>query len=118
MEIYNHPNQFKTKNVAFTRSLIMIIGLTEGVSLILLVPLLQLVGPDVQQRALGGISVYISSFFSYFGIKPTLAFVLMIYIRVISLNAYFSRLQTTLSVMVLYQFAVHLRKKLFNAITI
>lgn len=108
---------FKSRNVAFAISLMVIIGLTEGIGLLLLVPLLQLVGLDVQQGALGGIAAYISSFFSYLHIEPTLITILIIYVVIISLNAYFGKLQTTRSSQVQYEFAAHLRKRLFQAIT-
>lgn len=108
---------FKSRNVASAILLMVLIGLTEGIGLLLLVPLLQLIGLDVQQGALSGISVYISSFFSYFNIIPTLPVVLIIYVIVISLNAYFIKMQTNKTSQVQYEFAAHLRKRLFRAIT-
>lgn len=108
---------FNSKNVIIAFSLMVFIGLTEGISILLLVPLLQLVGLDVQQGALSGISAYISSFFSYLGITPTLVSVLIIYVIVISLNAYLNKLQYVKSAMVQFEFASHLRKRLFDVIT-
>lgn len=97
---------------------LMVIGsLTEGIGLLLLVPLLQLVGLDVQQGALGQIAGYISLFFSYVGIKPTLGTVLVIYVIIISVNAFLYKLQTLKSSEIQYEFAAHLRKRLFNAVT-
>lgn len=101
----------------FVLTLMVIVSLTEGIGLLLLVPLLQLVGLDVQQGALGQIAGYISLFFSYVGIKPTLGIVLVIYVIVISVNAFFSKLQTTKSSEIQYEFAAYLRKRIFNAIT-
>lgn len=102
---------------ALALALMVIISLTEGIGLLLLVPLLQLVGLDVQQGALGQIAGIISSFFTYAGIKPTLGVVLVIYVVIISLNAFFYRLQTLKSSEIQYEFAAYLRKHLFNAIT-
>ena len=101
----------------FVLALMVTVSLTEGIGLLLLVPLLQLVGLDVQQGALGQIASYISIFFSYFGIKPTLGIVLVIYVIIISVNAFFYKLQTTKSSEIQYEFASYLRKRLFNAIT-
>ena len=101
----------------FVLALMVIVSLTEGIGLLLLVPLLQLVGLDVQQGALGQIAGYISLFFSYLGIKPTLGSVLVIYVVIISINALFSKLQTTKSSEIQYEFAAYLRKRLFNAVT-
>lgn len=108
---------YKSKNVAVTLILMVIVGLTEGIGLLLLVPLLQLIGLDVQQGALSGISSYISSCFSYFGLTPTLITVLIVYVVIISLNAYFSKLKAIKSSQVQYEFASYLRKRLFRAIT-
>lgn len=108
---------FKLKDVIIALFLMVIIGLTEGISLLLLVPLLQLVGLDVQQGALSGISLYISSFFSYMGITPTLAVILVIYVLVVGLNAYFNKLQNIKSSHVQFEYASHLRKQLFMAIS-
>ena len=101
----------------FVLALMVIVSLTEGIGLLLLVPLLQLVGLDVQQGALGQIAGYISLFFSYIGIKPTLGIVLVIYVIIISVNALFYKLQTLKSSEIQYEFAAYLRKRLFNAIT-
>ena len=105
------------KKVIATLALMIFISLTEGISLLLLVPLLQIVGLDVQQGTLGQIAGFISSFFVYFGIKPTLAAVLLIFIAVISLNAFLYKLQAIKSSEIEYNFAAHLRKRLFAAIT-
>lgn len=109
--------KFKPKSFTFNLLLMVLIGLTEGVGLLLLVPLLQLVGLDVQQGALSGISGYISYTFSFFGIKPTLPIVLLIYVIIISLNAYLSKLQSLKGAEVEYKFSAHLRKRLFRAVT-
>lgn len=114
---FNSLINFKRKDVSLALFLMVIIGLTEGISLLLLVPLLQLVGLDVQQGALSGISLYISSIFSYFGITPTLATVLVIYILVVGLNAYLSKLQNVKSAHVQFEYASNLRKQLFTAIS-
>ena len=105
------------KKVTTALALMIFISFTEGISLLLLVPLLQLVGLDVQQGALGQIAGFISSFFIYIGIKPTLTVVLLIFIVIISLNAFLYRLQMIKSSEIEYNFAAHLRKRLFAAIT-
>ncbi|MCZ3367526.1 ABC transporter ATP-binding protein [Methanobacterium veterum] len=101
----------------FVLVLMVIVSLTEGIGLLLLVPLLQLVGLDVQQGALGQIAGYVSLFFSYIGIKPTLGIVLVIYVIIISLNALFYKVQTLKSSEIQYEFAAYLRKRLFNSVT-
>ena len=105
------------EKTVLTLLLMVFISLTEGISLLLLVPLLQLVGLDVQQGTLGQIAGLISSFFTYLQITPTLATVLLIFIVIIILNAFLYRLQTIKSSEIEYNFAAHLRKKLFTSIT-
>lgn len=108
---------FKSKNISFTIALMVFTSLTEGISLLLLVPLLQLVGLNVQQGSLGQIAQYIASFFNFLGITPTLAIVLLIYVLIISLNAFLYRIQTTQTSRIQYEFAANLRKQLFKRIT-
>lgn len=108
---------FKSKDLSLTLALMVFISLTEGVGLLLLVPLLQLVGLDVQQGALGHIAEYIASIFAYTGVAPTLAIVLVIYVVIISLNALLHRLQTLKASDIEYNFAAYIRKKIFSAIT-
>ncbi len=108
---------FRSRSIALTLALMVIISLTEGIGLLLLVPLLQLVGLDVQQGALGQIAGFIGYIFTYMGIKPTLGIVLIIYVAIIGLNALFHKLQTLKAAEIQYEFAAHLRKDLFNAIT-
>lgn len=109
---------FKSKNILFAIVLMVFTSLTEGISLLLLVPLLQLVGLNVQQGSLGQIADYIASFFNFLGITPTLTIVLLIYVMVISLNALIYRLQTTETSKIQYEFAASLRKSLFKRITV
>jgi ATP-binding cassette subfamily C protein len=100
--------------ITLTLSLMVFISLTEGVGLLLLVPLLQLVGLNVDEGSLGQIAGFVSSIFT---IKPTLIVVIIIYILIMSLNAFLTRLQSISASKIEYDFAAHLRKRLFQAIT-
>ena len=108
---------FNPKKFSFTVLLMILISFTEGIGLLLLIPLLQLVGLDVQQGALGQIEQLVASFFSFINITPTLAVVLIIYVLIISLNAFFSRLQNIKSSQLQYEFGAHIRNELFNVIS-
>ena len=66
---------------------------------------------------MGQISVYISTFFGYLGLKPTLVSVLALYVLVISISALLTRYQSIKTSQIQYEFAAHLRKRLYNAIT-
>lgn len=109
--------RFNPKKLSLTILLMVLISLSEGIGLLLLIPLLQLVGLDVQQGALGQIAEIIATFFNYIHIKPTLGAVLIIYVLIISLNAFLTKLQTTESSRIQYGFAAYLRKKLFKSIS-
>ncbi len=105
------------QNIALTITLMVIISLIQGVSLVLLVPLLQLVGMNVDQGSLGQIAGVVSSVFATLGLKPTLLVVLIFYVLVISFIAILSRLQTLKTSEIQYQFAAQLRKSLYKTIT-
>lgn len=108
---------FNSKRVTLALTLMIFTSLAEGISLLLLVPLLQLVGLNAQEGSLGQIADFTASFFSYFGITPTLATVLLIYVVIISLNALIIKLQTTETAKIEFEFAASLRKRLFKRIT-
>ncbi|MDG3547070.1 ABC transporter ATP-binding protein [Methanobacterium formicicum] len=105
------------RKVALALTLMVILSLNEAVSLLILVPLLGLVGLDVGQGSLGQIDVLVSGFFSYLGLQPTLVLVLILYVIVISFSALLTRYQTLQTSQIQYQFANHLRQRLYNAIT-
>ena len=117
LEFIGSFRRFKPKNIILVLSLMVFTSLTEGISLLLLVPMLQLVGIDVQQGSLGQIAGSISSFFSYVGIEPTLVAVLIIYAFIISLSALIYRFQTTGTAKIQYGFAANLRKRLFKRLS-
>lgn len=105
------------RKVVVSLILMVLLSLSEGISLLLLVPLLQLVGLNVSQGSIGQVEGIITSFFTTFGLQLTLPVVLVIYIVVISFIAVLSRLQTLKSSNIQYQFGAILRKRLYNAVT-
>ena len=109
--------QLMPKKVILALFLMVGISLIEGVSLLLLIPLLQLVGLDVGQGSLGQIAVIVSAFFATLGLQLNLLMVLVIYVAVISFSAILNRLQTLKTSDIEFQFAAHLRKQLYMAIT-
>lgn len=104
------------RKVALTVALMVVISFNEAVSLLVLIPLLQLVGLDVGQGSLGQLAGLVSSFFAALGLQPTLLMVLVIYVLVISFSAILTRYQTLKTSEIQYEFAAHLRKRLYNAI--
>ncbi len=96
--------------------LMVCLSLTEGVSLLMLIPLLQLVGLDVQQGSIGRLAELISSFFSAIGIHPTLLAVLSVYVFIVIIHSLVRRWETSTSLSLEYEFVVRLRQKLYRAI--
>ena len=112
-----HLFQLMPKKVAIALCLMVLISLIQGVSLVLLVPLLQLVGLNVGQGSLGQIASLISSIFTTLGLQLNLLNVLVLYVAVISFSAILNRIQTLRTSDIEFQFAAHLRKQLYIAIT-
>ncbi len=102
----------------FTLALVLMVslGFTEGVSLLLLVPLLQLVGLDAQQGSLGRIAEFVSSVFKIIGLRPTLIAVLGFYVSIIVVHSLLKRWETSVSLSLEYEFVLRLREKLYRAI--
>lgn len=91
-------------------------GLTEGIGVLLLVPLLQLVGLDVRQGRMSQLAEFGSSIFTALGMRPTLIVVLGLYVLIISAHALLSRLQAIVELAFEQQFVACLRQRLYRAI--
>jgi ATP-binding cassette, subfamily C, bacterial len=102
--------------VALAMGLMIFMAVSEGASLLLLIPLLQLVGLDVQQGNMGQIAEAIAYAFSAFHVKPTLEAVLLLYIGAVSLQSWLNRLQSNISSYLQYNFIVHLRERFYRAL--
>ncbi len=102
--------------VALVMGLMTFMAVSEGVSLLLLIPMLQIVGLDVQQGNLGQIAEAIAYAFSTFNAKPTLESVLILYIAVVSLQSGLNRLQSNTSSYLQHNFIIHLRERFYRAL--
>jgi ATP-binding cassette subfamily C protein len=109
--------QLMPRKVVLAITLMVLLSFTEAVGLVLLIPLLGLVGLDVGQGSLGQIGELVSAFFRFLGLEPTLVSVLLIYVLVVSFSAFLTRYQTLKTSQIQYEFAAHLRKRLYNTIT-
>lgn len=97
--------------------LMILISFTEGVGLLLLIPLLDLVGVPVSSGGLGQIATGVSGVFEFFNLTPTLGVVLIIYVGIITLNSYLSRWQSIKSSQIQYNYGAYLRNELFESVT-
>jgi ATP-binding cassette, subfamily C, bacterial len=102
--------------VALALALMICLSTMEGISLLMLVPLLQLVGLNVEQGSIGRLAEFISSIFSTIGIRPTLFAVLCVYVFIVIIHSLLRRWETSVSLTLEYEFVVRLREKLYRAI--
>jgi ATP-binding cassette, subfamily C, bacterial len=102
--------------VALAITLTVALALTEGVGLLLLLPLLQLVGFNTEQGTTGSITHYVTSLFTLTGFPVTLVSVLAVYVAIMSLYALFTRWQSNTSYTITYELESLLRQRLYNAI--
>jgi ATP-binding cassette subfamily C protein len=102
--------------VALALCLMICLSTMEGISLLMLVPLLQLVGLNVQEGSIGQLAEFTSSIFSTIGIRPTLFAVLCVYVFIVIIHSLLRRWETSVSLTLEYEFVVRLREKLYRAI--
>ena len=97
--------------------LTLAVGLAEGVGLLILIPLLQLVGVDAQQGSLGRIMSTFRHVFAAAGLVPTLPTVLMLYVAMVATQSLLQRQQTLVQTRSREQIVHILRTRLHRAIT-
>lgn len=104
------------RKVGLALTLLVALALTEGVGLLLILPLLQLVGIDAQQGAASGISQVITSALTSAGVPITLVSVLGVYVVIMALFALLTRWESITSTSITYEFESLLRQRLYKAI--
>jgi len=101
---------------ALVMGLMAFMAVSEGASLLLLIPMLQMVGLDVGQGNLGQVAGAVAYAFSIFNIKPNLELVLILYIALVSLQSGLNRLQSNTSSYIQYHFITHIRERFYRAL--
>ncbi|MEO8192957.1 MAG: ABC transporter ATP-binding protein [Gemmatimonadales bacterium] len=91
------------------------VGLTEGLTLLLLLPLLQIAGVRVE-GSVSTVAGWLTSTFNFVGIRPTLVSVLLVYVAVAFLQATLIRARTMADTLAVQDYALALRKRLYSAI--
>ncbi|HZI99918.1 MAG TPA: ABC transporter ATP-binding protein [Gemmatimonadaceae bacterium] len=91
------------------------VGLTEGVTLLLLIPLLQLAGVAIE-GSLGSIAVRVGATFKAVGVTPTLASVLVVYLVVSVIQASLIRARSMADTVAVQRYTFALRERLYSAI--
>ncbi|MEQ1907210.1 MAG: ABC transporter ATP-binding protein [Vicinamibacterales bacterium] len=104
------------RRAALTMLLTFAVGLAEGIGLLVLIPLLQLVGVDAGQGALGRVMGVFRSGFALVGLVPTLPAVLALYVTIVTVQSLLQRQQTTVQTRLREQIVDTLRRRLHRAI--
>jgi ATP-binding cassette, subfamily C, bacterial len=102
--------------VALALALMICQSMSQGAQLLLLVPLMQVVGLDVQQGSVGWLAEFVSSIFAAIGVPLTLITVFgafLLFSIGVSLIRYW---QTTFSYKLPLNFVASLRQRLYRAI--
>jgi ATP-binding cassette subfamily C protein len=97
-------------------ALIVLVGLTEGIGLFLLFPLMQLVGLNLGQGSAGRLTELATTTLGMLGVRPTLIAVLIVYVLVNVVQALLARWQTMFNLAVVNDFITDLRQQLYSDI--
>lgn len=92
------------------------VGLTEGMTLLLLLPLLSIAGVRIE-GSIGGISQRLSDAFFYFGVRPTLGVVLLVYVVLTVLQATLTRARFIADTLAVQDYTLALRTRLYSALS-
>ena len=92
-------------------------ALTEGIGLLVLVPLLHLIGIDVQQGSVGRVARAIATVFGCPGRPAEPISVLVLYVALIAGDGWLRRWQTVTYCALQVGFTAYLRKRLHGAVT-
>ncbi len=102
--------------VALALALMLALSVTQGAQLLLLIPLMQLVGLEVQQGSVGGLAEFVSTAFATIGLQPNLVTVLIIFVVFTTLLALITRWQVMFTFKLYQDFVASLRQRLYRAI--
>ena len=103
--------------LAHVIALTLLLTVFSGVSLLLLVPMLDVVGLNVGTGNLGALAELAAQLFALLGVTPTLPAVLLIYVAVMIATALLERIQNVASTTLYEQFVMQLRQRLYRAVT-
>jgi ATP-binding cassette subfamily C protein len=97
--------------------LIVLGTLTEGIGLLVLVPLLQLAGVDLQHGVVGSAAHHVRATFRLLGLPLHLLSVLVLFVGLVVLHATVHRWHTVTTSALQVEFTAHLRKRVHRAVT-
>jgi ATP-binding cassette subfamily C protein len=104
------------RQVIIAATLALALGLTDGLTALLLLPLLDATGVDVAQGGIGRLGEYVRAAFSALHIPATLGPVLVVFVAVNALRSLLSQWRMMASVRAGQAFLIALRTRLYAAI--
>ncbi len=104
------------RKVGLALVLMFVVSMTEGIGMLLLVPLLQVVGVNTQGGTVGQIDALVSSIFISIGVPQTMITVLGFFVLILSINALIYRWHSNVSLSLQYEFTNQIRQRLYRAI--
>src|SRR5262245_25858673 len=105
------------RRLALAVTLTVLGALMEGVGLLIVVPLLHLIGIDVQQGGVGHIARLVAAAFGWLGLPLTLTSILALYVVLIAGDASVRRAQTVTYCSLQVGFTAQLRRRLYEVVT-
>jgi len=107
---------FAPSRLSLIFALMLLKGLTAGIGLLMLIPLLHLIGVDFGSAASSEFAGIIAQFFSGMGVTLTLPIILLAYIAIISLVAWLSFYLSVLTISVQQAYICQIRHQLYHAL--
>lgn len=108
--------QFARLKVIISSVLFILLGLTQGVGLVMIIPLMQTLGLTGKGDESHGLSRIFPGFFQMLGLPFDLFTVLAVYIVIVSFFAVLKRYQTVLNVEIQQGFVVFLQNRLYQSL--
>ena len=109
--------RFARVKVIISGTLFILLGLTQGVGLVMIIPFLHTLGLTEGDGKISGFTVFISRTFNTLGLPFNLYTILGAYILVVSIFAFMNRYQAVLNVEIQQGFIRFLRNRMYRALT-
>jgi ATP-binding cassette, subfamily C, bacterial len=104
------------RTVAETALVTLLSTATEGIGLMMLVPLLVLVGVDAGQGSLNSLAAFFAASFRHMGLQPTLGPVLVVFLVILTLRSLLDLREASLSAQLQQEIVTTLRDRMYAAI--
>lgn len=109
--------RFARVKVIISGVLFILLGLTQGVGLVMIIPFLHILGLSGGEGKISGFTAVISRTFNTLGLPFNLYTILGAYIVIVSVFAFLNRYQAVLNVEIQQGFIRYLRNRMYQALT-